>query len=143
MMGDYNIDLMKTDIHSESSSFLDTVTSFCHISIILRPTRITPCSKTLIDNIFTNIIDVPITSGNLTCSISDHLAQFAILDFSIKNIKSPTSKYIRNFKKFDKISFIGDFVSVDWPKELNSHDPNLNLSNLISKVNSILDSHAP
>ena len=33
-------------------------------------------------------------------------------------------------------------MSVDWPKELNSHDPNLNLSNLISKANSILDSHA-
>ena len=33
-MGDYNIDLMKTDIHSESSSFLDTVTLTFTVSLL-------------------------------------------------------------------------------------------------------------
>ena len=55
-----------------------------HITIL---TRITPRSRTLIDNIFTNTVDETSISGNLMCSISDHLAQFII--YPEQNAKKP------------------------------------------------------
>ena len=42
-----------------------------HITI---PTIITPRPRTLIENIFMNTVNKPSISGNLMCSISDHLA---------------------------------------------------------------------
>ena len=42
-----------------------------HITI---PTTITPRPRTLIENIFMNTVNKPSISGNLMCSISDHLA---------------------------------------------------------------------
>ena len=47
--------------------------------LISLPTRINLNSATLIDNIFTNSISVPISSGILFTSLSDHLPVFAIL----------------------------------------------------------------
>ena len=37
-------------------------------------THLTVCSRTLIDNIFTNSVEEDSTSGNLECCIADHLA---------------------------------------------------------------------
>jgi len=46
---------------------------------LTRPTRITTHSATLIDNIFTNVIDRPVSSGLIITDISDHLPVFAII----------------------------------------------------------------
>ena len=56
------------------------------IPLILQPTRITSHSNTLIDNVFSNVIDSDIISGNLTATISDHLHQFAIIPNMFGNI---------------------------------------------------------
>ena len=72
LLGDFNIDLMKNDIDMSTSTFLDLLTCLSHI---IHPTRITPNSKTLIDNIFSNSPTFSEgISGNIT--LSDHLAQF-------------------------------------------------------------------
>ena len=52
----------------------------------LQPTRITSHSNTPLDNIFSNIIDPDIISGNLTNTISDHLPQFSIIPNVFGNI---------------------------------------------------------
>ena len=63
-------------------------------SQIIITTRITPRSNTLIDNIFRNSTDESLISGNLSYSISDHLAQFQIYpEFKAKSkIKSNLQK---------------------------------------------------
>ena len=48
------------------------------LTFILHPTRITGYSKTLIDNIFSNISKEAIC-GKLTSTISGHLPQFLIM----------------------------------------------------------------
>jgi len=53
-MGDFNVDLLKTDLDKESDAFLQHNLSFCLNPFIIRPTRVTPHSRTLIDNIFSN-----------------------------------------------------------------------------------------
>ena len=58
--------------------------------------------KDPIDNIFSNVIDPDIISGNLTATISDHLPQFAIIPNMFGNISGNKSKiYERDWSKFD------------------------------------------
>ena len=64
IMGDFNIDLLKTN--SLSDNFLNTLGSLFFQPQILQPTRITDHSATLIiDNIFFNSIEHFVISGNL------------------------------------------------------------------------------
>ena len=55
--GDFNIDLIKSDIHQTTDTFLQNNLSACLKPFITKPSRITPHSKTLIDNIFSNSIE--------------------------------------------------------------------------------------
>ena len=52
-------------------------------------------THTLIDNIFSNVIDPDIISGNLTATISDHLPQFAIIPNMFGNIPGNKSNMKR------------------------------------------------
>ena len=84
LLGDFNIDLMKNDIDANTSTFLDLLTSNIFVPHIIHPTRITPNSKTLIDNIFSNSPNFSEgISGNITLSISDHFAQFLLIPMNL------------------------------------------------------------
>ena len=74
LLGDFNVNLLNYNEHNQTNEFLDSVASNSFIPLILQPTRITSHSNTLIDNIFSNVIEPDITSGNLTATISDHLS---------------------------------------------------------------------
>ena len=74
--GDFNIKLLNYNDHQPTNEFLDSLASNFFIPYILQPTRTTSHSKTLIDNIFSNIISHEMISGNITATISDHLPQF-------------------------------------------------------------------
>ena len=78
--------LLNYNEHNQTNESLDSLTSNSFIPLILQPTRITSHSNTLIDNIFSNVIDPDIISGNLTATISDHLPQFAIIPNMLGNI---------------------------------------------------------
>ena len=78
LMGDFNLDLLKGESHPATGDFLCSMNSGGLHPLIALPTRITPTSATLIDNIFTNDIFRPISSGLVYTSISDHLPAFAI-----------------------------------------------------------------
>ena len=68
LLGDFNINLLKYD-NPGVSTFLDTLGSYFLAPQIVLSTRITETSKTLIDNIFSNITECSV-SGNLLYSIS-------------------------------------------------------------------------
>ena len=87
LLGDFNINLLNYNIHQPTNNFLDSLASNSTIPYIMQPTRLTSHSKTLIDNIFSNILSSEIMSGNLTATISDHLPQF----LSAPNILSNSS----------------------------------------------------
>ena len=101
LMGDFNVDLMKTDTDEDSMTYLDTLTSNLFVPHIIHPTRITPHTKTLIDNIFSNLPNFSQgKSGNLTVSISDHLAQFLIIPLETGDSIPLRDFYKRDTKKF-------------------------------------------
>ena len=65
-MGDFNVVLLHYETHNQSRDFLDEMFSASLKPNITTPTQITPQSKTLTDNIFTNVLDEDIACGNFT-----------------------------------------------------------------------------
>ena len=56
IMGYFNLDLLNTDLHSDTNEFINALFSHFLYLLISKPTRLTSHSGTLIDNIFTNNI---------------------------------------------------------------------------------------
>jgi hypothetical protein len=80
-MGDFNIDLLKTDSHLPTSEFLDLNLANSMLPCINKPTRVTGTTATLIDNIFTNLPNNPHNIQVIIPSdISDH---FPVCYFAI------------------------------------------------------------
>ena len=102
LLGDFNVNLLNYNEHNQTNEFLDSLAPNSFIPSILQPTRITSQSNTLIDSIFSNVIDPDIISGNLTATISDHLLQFSIISNMFDNISGNKSNiYEQDCSKFD------------------------------------------
>ena len=102
LLGDFNVNLLNYDEHNQTNEFLDSLASNSFIPLILQPTRITSHSNTLIDNIFSNVIEPDIILDNLTATISDHLPQFAIIPNMFGNISGiKCNIYERDWSKFN------------------------------------------
>ena len=70
--GDFNIDLLKLRENSFADRFLILMSSFGLMPVILRPTRITVNSRSIIDNIFVSDTSMFRTSNVIKSKISDH-----------------------------------------------------------------------
>ena len=145
LLGDFNVNLLNYNEHNQTNEFLDSLASNSFIPLILQPTRITNHSNILVDNVFSNVIDPDIISGNLTATILDHLPQFAMIPNMFGN--SPGNKsniYERGSSKFDQENFIADYFSVDWEDLLKIDELNADNSTKIylDKINMLLDTYA-
>ena len=60
LFSDYNVDLSKYERHFPTNEFLDFLASSMFLPYIMQPARVTSNSKTIIDNIFSNIISTDI-----------------------------------------------------------------------------------
>ena len=96
VLGDFNIDLLNYGQRSLTNEFLDSFSSHMLLPHIVQPTRIRNNSKTLIDNIYSNIITPNNISGNITAIISDHLPQFRIATDIFSN---PPSRKLNIFER--------------------------------------------
>ena len=146
LLGDFHVNLLNYNEHNQTNELLECLASKSFISLILQPTRITSRSNTLIDNIFSNVIDTNVISGNLTATISDNLSQFAIIPNMFGNILgNKLNIYERDWSKFDQENFILDYFSVDWEDLLKIDDLNADNSTKIylDKINMLLDTYAP
>lgn len=95
LTGDFNIDLGRQD--KDSRTLLNTLTKYNLKPTIMEPTRVTPTLSTIIDNIFTNLIDNDYKSSVLISSLSDHYAQvIAFTDVQIQN-EGPSKIERRSF----------------------------------------------
>ena len=102
---DFNIDLLKFDSSEHINKFINDLSSNCFHPQILLPTRISGCSKTIIDNISSNIAEPLIknvATGNITFSISDHLPQFFFLpDFFSNNYTYKKNAEVYDWSRFN------------------------------------------
>ena len=74
LLSDFNNDLLKYDSNKNVSDFVDIIYSANLLPNITSPTTVTSCSQTLIDNIFSSVINDDCIAGNLISPISDHHA---------------------------------------------------------------------
>ena len=145
LLGNFNINLLNYNIHQPTNDFLDSLASNSIIPYFLQPTRLTSHSKTLIDNIFSNIRSSEI-SGNLTATISDHLPQFLFTPNILLNPSYNRSNiFERDWSKFNKENFILDYFEKNWSVVLQLDQQNVDLSteSFLNNINSVLDSNAP
>ena len=84
-MGDYNTDLFKDDSDRPTHDCLDLIYLYCMIPNILKPTRITETSATIIGNILRNCAN-EVTTAILVTDITDHLP--TILVNKTKNVNA-------------------------------------------------------
>ena len=102
LLGDFNVNLLNYNEHNQTNRFVDSLASNSFIPLILQQTRITSHYNTVIDNIFSNVIDPDIKSGNLTATISDHLPQLLIIPNMFGYIPGNKSNiYESDWSKFD------------------------------------------
>ena len=68
IMGDFNINILNSHSHQPTSEFINLMTSNSLYPLISKPTRITSSTATLIDNIFTNNLELNMNSTTISSS---------------------------------------------------------------------------
>ena len=125
-MGDFNIDLLKTDNCDYSNRFCEQLFTSSFFPLINRPTRITQHTATLIDNIFTNDLEQIESgiNGLIFSDISDHLPIFHISSLSTNKNKSRTVKtrYKRTINNDSLASFIVSVKNISWSHTFQTND---------------------
>lgn len=114
LLGDYNIDLLNSNHHNNSSQFIDIMYSYSLFPLINKPTRVTTQSTTLIDNIFCNDVhSSDLFNGILLSDISDHFPVFSV---NIGRIISDKQSHIiiRSYSQIKINDFFRQLSSIDW-----------------------------
>ena len=142
IVGDYNINLLKYQVNSNVSNYVDCLASCGCISLINQPTKFSKNSKpSLLDHIYTHACDEKriINSG---ITIFDHLPIF--VNFNLHHPTHQNSKPIfRYMKHFDPTTFVS-YLSL----KLNNFNPEADDVNALSDefvkiFNDTLHTHAP
>ena len=125
IVGDLNIDLMKHETHYNTGEFLNTMLSHGFMPTILLPTRVTNHSCTLIDHIFyySKTFKNNFLTGNLFTDISDHFANFLLLD-SNKKFYPKERPNVRIFGDENKEKFRSILSEMNWEYELENKNVN-------------------
>lgn len=144
--GDFNVNLLNTNEHKKTRDFVDTMYSLSLFPVILKPTRITCSSATLIDNIFTNDNESKIVSGILLSDITDHLPVFA-------TIQNTTKAKIQNYPEIQKLrrnktpeaveALKEDLGKQNWNVVYIHDDPNDAYDEFVSIFTALYDRHCP
>ena len=140
VMGDFNIDLLKSESCNHAQKLLLSLQSYHLIPTIDKPTRVYKNSATLIDNIFVNNITNNVLSGNVVSDISDHFSQFCILHSYCGN-NQPRKQKFRDYSNFSEKKFNDELSNVAW--DFTSPDIDKCFSTFYNKLNKIVNKHAP
>ena len=147
LAGDWNFDLTNVDSNSETTTFFDIMMDNSLLPSISKPTKINRVKNTLIDNIFTNNLNPEMKTGNICVNFSDgHLPSFLITPRpNQQHLPKKHNIMTRDFKQFNKESFLAEFNSVNWygAMEAGSQDANRSTELFLAKFNNILDKHVP
>lgn len=143
-MGDFNIDLLKSQTSHYSHDFLLSLQSCFLMPTIDKPTRVHRTSATLIDNIFVNNPDQVLVSGNIITDVSDHFSQFCIMSSARDKVTENIIKK-RDFSQFSADHFNSELSRVDWNDILSTrgNDVDKLFSSFYKKFNKIVNKHAP
>ena len=145
-MGDFNINLLNINTDNNVTEFFDIMASNSLIPFIIHPTRVTPFTNTIIDNIFSDSHNHKDSySGNIRTHLTDHFAQYLLMPLERKNNKFYNDKFIRDTKNLNSNNYINDLQSIDWINELELEKADINKSFFLleEKINKIVNQYFP
>ena len=129
LLGDFNVDLMYYNEHKPTNELLDSLTSNSYLPYVIQHSRHTSHSRTLIGNIFSNVISKGIICSDIAATISDHLLQFLVSANTFANPPSNKSNvFERDWSKFDQEIFILDYFDTDWSNLLTLNEKKCGLN---------------
>ena len=137
IIGDFNINLLRIDRGKLPIEYITTMYSFGYTPLIMRPTRVTSRSVTLIDHIWTNDAGLVSGRGILRCGITDHFPIFVSL-----HIDNPieTSKMVyyseRVHTEATEAKFTSSLLEVDWEGIKNIEDVEQMYGCLVTAISS-------
>lgn len=102
IFGDFNVDLLK----HQNNSYVDSVYAEGCFCLIDKPTRITSHSATLLDHVYSNILEKTLSTDILLFDISDHLPTTCSLN--LKPDRTNNNRMCRNTTNFCNDNFIND-----------------------------------
>ena len=144
LCGDFNIDILKSESNEKVSGFLDLMFSKGLYPLINRPTRVTPHSNTLIDNIYTSELNHQINSGIIVNDISDHLPVFTICNYGLTRENNNKCKIKRRIFNEDTIKNLNeDLSSTDWQAVYRGEDVNTSYNDFMRVLNEKIAVNCP
>ena len=144
VMGDFNIDLLKTDSHRPTHEYVEFIYNYAMLPTVYKPTRITATTATCIDNILTNSEDI-IQSTILVNDISDHMPTILTTNIGVVNSKKDNKKSIfkRNHSDVNINKFRQKLSDIEWQNVINNNDVNDDYTKFIEKFNILYDECIP
>ena len=146
LSGDFNVDLLKTQDHLLTHNFFNCLTSHHFLPTILRPTRITEFTATLIDNIFTNAWTKLSDSSIIISDISDHLPILVSLDITPCSTNTSTTCPTRLINDATMEHFKELLSKLDWSLVSSAcilNDPNLAYTLFLAEFKNAYDCAFP
>ena len=140
-MGGFNSNL-HYDEPDPTIDFIHNLFSNNFLPCINHPTRISEHSSTIIDNIFINLINENVISGNILTRISDHLPQFLILrNANIPHHKLAVSK--SDYSRYNEGNFVSDFNEIEFSYLNGNSDINNNYDLFLKDITLLVEKHMP
>ncbi len=142
LYGDLNLDILR---HSESkfvTEYLETLISNGFIQLVLKPTRITNNSATLIDHISTNACTDKFRTYILCNSISDHFPILHVSTLKKSKIKAPPIA-VRNYSDVNLASFRTALLDYSWQHVLDIDDAQSAFDTFSDSFQQIFDLYFP
>ena len=110
---DHNLDLLKSDHDSSTQNFIETNLNASLYPTIIRPTRVSKMTATLIDNIFVSLDIFSICkSWILIDSTSDHLPCLRNIAGIKHKLKDPIKIQSRDLEHIDRLK--SALSNMDW-----------------------------
>ena len=116
VLGDFNVNCLNYEGDTTVRDFYNNAFQNGAIPLINKPTRVTPTTATLIDNIFTNsLFNTSLKKGIIKSSVSDHFPVFAAINISKNKTKKQTFEVRRRILSDEnKLNFRKDLQSINW-----------------------------
>ncbi len=133
IVGDFNVNLLNYETHTETAEFLNTALEYYLYPTITKPTRFCKTTSTLIDNIFVSNLNEDYNAGLFINDLSDHLPIFYISSTKVHTKTRPEVIYNnRRVISGDAISsFQAELAAVQWSTIDASNDVNSNYENFL------------
>jgi len=144
ILGDFNINLLNTNNHSQTNDFINIMFSSSFIPLINRPTRVQDDSITLIDNIYTNRHELENHfNGIIPTDVSDHFSIFHIMYHNLPLANKHEQITTRAYSAESIHNFKSSIHNKDWSSVLQCSDVNSAYETFFNTFNNTFNANIP